>query len=244
MAHLRDKHGIGYDRLMLSTNDEPKGDPEDPSTKAYAAFKGAEFVRTVDPKLRLFCNPWAMEPQYLQRYLNTFDVLEPYLRRILNGTEDPAVPRQFAESGKEIWSYTIYVKQNTISQYRRVWWGNMACGWEGPAAVYGFAAETGDPFNSYDTSKSGNISSDYNNGYRNPRTGQQTPSRRLEAWYMGQVDMKLVKWIRARLAERKAAGENTSLVERKLEETINNANVSRGDFIGARAGLVKIAEKL
>ena len=244
IAHLREKHGIGYDRVFLSTNDEPKGDPDDPKSKAYAAFKGAEFVRSVDPKLRLFCNPWALEPDYLQRYLDTFDILEPYLRRFLNGTEDPAVAKRFAESGKEIWSYTIYVKQNTVHQYRRVFWGNMDYGWEGPAAVYGFAAETGDPFNSYDTGKGGKSYSDYNSGYRNDRTGQQTPSRRLEAWYQGLVDMKLVKWCHARLAERKAKGEDVSAAEDELKAIIHEANAPRSDFGIARRRIAEIARGL
>ena len=240
IAHLREKHGIGYDRVFLSTNDEPKGDPDDPKTKAYAAFKGAEFARSVDPKLRIFCNPWALEPDYLQRYLDTFDILEPYLRRFLNGTEDPEIAKRFAESGKEIWSYTIYVKQNTVHQYRRVFWGNMDYGWEGPAAVYGFAAETGDPFNSYD---GGKTTSDYNSGYRNDRTGQQTPSRRLEAWYQGLVDMKLVKWCRREIAARKVKGEDLSVQDAELKKIIHAANALRSDLGSARQKIVEFSRQ-
>ena len=242
IAHLREKHGIGYDRVFLSTNDEPKGDPDDPTTKAYAAFQGAAFVRSVDPQLRLFCNPWALEPEYLQRYIDTFDILEPYLRRFLNGTEDLAKAKAFADSGKQIWSYTIYVKQNTVQQYRRVWWGNLDYGFGGPAAVYGFAAEAGDPFNSYDGGK--NTTSDYNSGYRNRRTGEQTPSRRLEAWYEGLVDMKLVAWCRNRLAARKKSGEDVTAFEEKLQALIRETNVPRGNMSAARRRLVEIAGKL
>ncbi|MBE6396598.1 MAG: hypothetical protein E7046_06315 [Lentisphaerae bacterium] len=244
VKHLREKHGIGYDRMMLSTLDEPKGDPSDPKTKAWAAIEGAKYIRSVDPKLRLFCNPWANEPEYLQQYLDLYDVLEPYLRRMLNGTEDPDIAKRYRESGKEIWSYTIYVKQNTVHQYRRVFWGNAANGFDGSASVYGLTACTGDPFDSYDTNAKGTNVSDYNCAFRNPRTGQVAPSRRLEAWYQGLVDFKLLKWCRMRLAERESRGEDVSKIKAKLERLIRDADVPRGDFEKIRVRLVNIARTL
>ena len=244
VKHLREKHGIGYDRVMLSTLDEPKGDPADPKTKAWAAIEGAKYIRSVDPKLRLFCNPWANEPEYLQQYLDLYDVLEPYLRRMLNGTEDPDIAKRYRESGKEIWSYTIYVKQNTVHQYRRVFWGNAANGFEGSASVYGLTACTGDPFDSYDTNAKGTNVSDYNCAFRNPRTGQVAPSRRLEAWYQGLVDFKLLKWCRLRLAEREKRGEDVSKIKVKLERLIRDADVPRGDFEKIRVRLANIARML
>jgi hypothetical protein len=244
VAHLRERHGIGYDRVVLSTLDEPKGNPADPKTKAWAAIEGAKYIRSVDPKLRLFCNPWANEPEYLQQYLDLYDVLEPYLRRMLNGTEDPDIAKRYRESGKEIWSYTIYVKQNTSHQYRRVFWGNLANGFGGGASVYGLTACTGDPFDSYDANAKGTNVSDYNCAFRNPRTGQITPSRRLEAWYQGLVDFKLVKWCRLKLAEREKHGEDVSSIKGKLDMLIRDADVPRGDFEKIRVRLVNIARML
>ena len=244
VKHLRESHGIGYDRLILSTLDEPKGNPADPKTKAWAAIEGAKYIRSVDSKIRLFCNPWANEPEYLQEYLDRYDILEPYLRRMLNGTEDPDIARRYRESGKEIWSYTIYVKQNTVHQYRRVFWGNLANGFGGVASVYGLTACVGDPFDSYDSNAQGTNASDYNCAYRNSRTGQIAPSRRLEAWYQGLVDFKLVKWCRLKLAEREKHGEDVSSIKGKLDSLIRDADVPRGDFEKIRIRLVNIARML
>ena len=244
VAHLRERHGIGYDRLILSTLDEPKGNPSDPATKGWAAITGADYIRSVDPKIRLFCNPWANEPEYLQQYLDRYDILEPYLRRMLNGTEDPDIAKRYVASGKEIWSYTIYVKQNTPHQYRRVFWGNLANGFGGCASVYGLTACTGDPFDSYDTSKGGASASDYNCAYRNPRTGSIAPSRRLEAWYQGLVDFKIVKWCRQRIAERTAKGEDLSKVKSGLDSLVKEADSPHCDYVKIRARLSAIAESL
>ena len=163
---------------------------------------------------------------------------------MLNGTEDPDIAKRYRESGKEIWSYTIYVKQNTVHQYRRVFWGNAANDFDGSASVYGLTACTGDPFDSYDTNAKGTNVSDYNCAFRNPRTGQVAPSRRLEAWYQGLVDFKLLKWCRLRLAEREKRGEDVSKIKAKLERLIRDADVPRGDFEKIRVRLMNIARML
>ena len=244
VKHLREKHGIGYDRILVSTLDEPKGDPDDPTTRGYAAIKGGEFIKSVDPNLRIFCNPWANEPQYLQRYLDLYDVLEPYIRRLMDGTEDMEIARRYRDSGKYIASYVIYVKQNSLHQYRRPFWSNLNYGFDGTAAVYGLTAASGDQFNSYDLGKGGKSYSDWNAGYRNPRTGQITPGRRLESWYQGLVDFKLVLWCRRRITECKAAGKDMSSVEQRIAALIRESDMPHSNLEESRAKLDKIAESL
>ena len=244
VEYLRTRHGVGYDRLMLSTCDEPHGDFEDPTTTAYAAIKGAEFVKSVDPQLKVTCNPLKEDMSKLDLYFKNFDYLVPYIRRLTDGLDDRVKADRYRDSGRWISSYIIYVKQNSIHQYRRCQWANLDYGFDGPCAVYGLVTAAGDQFNSFDSSKKGGSTSDYNAGYRNSRTGQITPSRRLEAWYQGLVDFKLVKWCQLRIAERMAKGEDMSKVKAGLETLIREANAPRGDFEKTRTRLSAIAESL
>lgn len=243
VRHLREKHGIGYDRILVSTLDEPKGDPDDPSTRGYAAIKGGEFIKSLDPNLRIFCNPWANEPEFLQQYLDLYDVLEPYIRRMMDGKEDLALAKRYRDSGKDIGSYVIYVKQNSVHQYRRPFWANLDYGFGRTSAVYGLTAASGDQFNSYDCGKSGSAS-DWNAGYRNARTGQITPGRRLESWYQGLVDFKLVLWCRRRIAAHKANGRDMTAMTKQLDALIHESNAPHGDLESSRARLLAIANGL
>lgn len=109
--------------------------------------------------------------------------------------------------------------------------------------AFPFAVD-GDPFDSYDTSKGGASASDYNCAYRNPRTGSIAPSRRLEAWYQGLVDFKIVKWCRQRIAERTAKGEDLSKVKSGLDSLVKEADSPRCDYVKIRARLSAIAESL
>ena len=244
VAHLSEKYGIGYDRIEVKTQDEPHGDPADPSTKAYAAVEGAKFLKALDPKLKVSTNPFRMQSEFLHHYLDNFDMLEPEIRRFMNGKADIAMADRLRDSGKEIGSYTVFVKQNSPQQYRRGYWFNMNHGFEGYYAVYGLIANCGDQFNSYDSSrKNPKHRSDWNSAYHNERTGQIISSRRMESWYQGLVDMKLVKWCRKRLAERKAKGEDVSRKEKKLAELIKEGDARMADYDRIRNMLFRLSEE-
>lgn len=244
VEYLRNRHGVGYDRLMLSTCDEPRGDFDNPSTTAYAAIKGAEFVKSVDPQLKVTCNPLKEDMGKLDLYFKDFDYLVPYIRRLTDGLDDRAKADRYRDSGRWISSYIIYVKQNSIHQYRRCQWANLDYGFDGPCAVYGLVTAAGDQFNSFDSTKKGGSKSDYNAGYRNVRTGQITPSRRLESWYQGLVEFKLAKWCEKRIAESKAAGLDVSGIEKTLKSIYAAANTPRSDLDECSKSLAKLAEKL
>ena len=245
VAHLGEKYGIGYDRIEVKTQDEPHGDPTDPSAKAYAAVEGAKFLKALDPKLKVGTNPWGMQPEFLHHYLDNFDMLEPEIRRFMSGKADVSMADRLRDCGKEISSYTVFVKQNAPQQYRRGHWFNMNHGFEGYYSVYGLIAACGDQFNSYDSSgKRSNVRSDWNAAYHNERTGQITSSRRMEAWYQGLVDMKLVKWCRKRIAERKAKGEDVSRKEKRLAELVKEGDVRMADYDQIRKALFTLSEHL
>lgn len=250
VRYLKEKHGFTYDRLYFSTNDEPNGDPDDPSTSAYAAVQGAAFVKSVDPGLQLSCNPWKeTDPARLARYFKVFDTLVPSVRRFMDDKADRTVPNLYRDSGRQIRSYAVFAKQNTARQHRRCHWANMDFGWQGSCAVYGLVQATGDQFNSYDSvtrkKKGGSVTrSDYNTCFSNPRTDQITPSLRLESWYQGLVDLKLVAWCRMRLAERKKAGKNVERIEQAINEIVSSGSAPLCDYEELRRKLTAIADRL
>jgi hypothetical protein len=244
IEYLRTRHGVGYDRLMLSTCDEPRGDFDNPSTTAYAAVKGAEFVKSVDPQLKVTCNPLKEDMSKLDLYFKNFDYLVPYIRRLTDGLDDRVKADRYRDSGRWISSYIIYVKQNSIHQYRRCQWANLDYGFQGNCAVYGLVTAAGDQFNSFDSTKKGGSTSDYNAGYRNARTGQITPSRRLESWYQGLVEFKLAKWCEKRIAELKATGMAVSEFEKTLKSIYAAANTARSNLDECGKSLAELSEKL
>ena len=245
VAHLKEKYGIGYDRIELKTRDEPSGDPADPASPAYGAVEAAKFLKQLDPQLNVTTNPFRMQPEFLQHYLDNFDMLEPEIRRFMNGSADIAMADRLRDSGKKIGSYTVFVKQNAPEQYRRGYWFNMNHGFWEYYAVYGLIAKSGDSFNSYDkNSPKSKSRADWNAAYHNVRTGQITSSRRMEAWYQGLIDMKLVKWCQKRIAERKAKGEDMSRKEKRLAELIKEGDVRLADYDKIRKALFKLSEGL
>jgi hypothetical protein len=66
----------------------------------------------------------------------------------------------------------------------------------------------------------------------------------MEAWYQGLIDMKLVKWCRRRIAERKAKGEDMSRKEKKLAELIKEGDVRMADYDKIRKELFRLSEGL
>ena len=196
IAYAKTRWGIGLDRIWYSTVDEPHDDPDDPKSSASFALYGAQLAKRIDPGLRSWTNPWngrGDQSRFLPRYLETFDTLCPFLPSI--DRDDPMASERYAKSGKDIWSYTIYVKQNRPMQYRSISWKNFAYGFGGPATFYTCVSKGGDPFNSYDR----NGAPDYGAMYFDERTSRGSTSLRMEAWYQGHIEQRLLKWCKARI---------------------------------------------
>ena len=239
LKHLKERHGIGTDQVYFFVNDEPSGDPDDPKTSAYAAVKGAEFIRQYVPGIRTVANPWQNEPEYLDAYVKNFDVIVPFLRQMMDKrNEYESLIRRYAKCGRDIWSYTIYVKENTPHQYRQISWAHVDFGFQGPAVYYDFWDCSGDSFNSYDGK-----GADYNGMYRNERTNRSCPSRRMEAWYQGVIDQKLAKWCIRRLAQAKKAGKDVSVLAEELRTLVKEGNSHAADYADLRERLLAFSDK-
>lgn len=237
IVHARERWGIGTDRLMFSSRDEPHGNPDEEKSAAWYAFYGTRLAKRADPKLRNFTNPYKLEKAYLDAYIREYDVLEPFVPP-LDADED--IKAKFRTSGREIWNYTILLKQNTPAQYRRASWLNAANGFEGPSAFYDLSDCAGDQLDSYDR----NGGPDYNAAYRDPRTRRMLPSRRMEAWYLGHVEQKLAIWCRRKLAAQKAVGKDVTVQEARFKAILEKGLEKRADFDAARVALLTLSEEL
>ena len=238
IAHAREKYGIGVERIWLSTVDEPSGDPDDPKTPAAFAIYGARLAKRIDPGLKSWTNPWkSSETQYLSRYLETFDVLCPSLGHIVDG--GAGVPGMYASSGREIWSYSVLLKQNRPMQYRRMSWRNMAYGFGGPAVFYDAVQMSGDGFNSYDEKGA----PDYGTMFVDWRTGGFSTSMRMEAWYQGHLEQRLYKWCRVRIAALPKDGRSAAFAVR-LDDFVKRASAPRADLDALSLELLRISDEL
>ena len=238
IAYAKMRWGIGLDRIWLSTVDEPHGDPADPKSLASFAFYGAQLAKRINPRLKSWTNPYkSNEMQYLPRYLKEFDVLVPFLPVINN--DDPTASERYAGSGKDIWSYTIYLKQNRPMQYRGISWKNFAYGFGGPATFYDLFDMAGDGFSSYD--KGG--AADYGAVYSDRRTGLVSPSIRLEAWYQGHIEQRLLKWCKARIAAMRDKAKAAAFAAH-LDSLVKRVTAPRADFDTISRELLTLSDEV
>lgn len=236
--HARERFGIGVDRIWFSTVDEPHGDPDDLKSLASHAFYGARLAKRIDPGLKSWTNPYKSgEMQYLPRYLEEFDALTPFLPVINN--DDPTASKCYANSGKDIWSYTIYLKQNRPVQYRSISWKHLIYGFEGPAGFYTLFQSSGDMFNSYDADGA----ADYGAVYKDERTRQLFPSLRLEAWYQGHIEQRLTKWCRNRISKMTDRQKAESF-GRRLNGLVSRAAAPRPNFDAISRELLDFSDEL
>ena len=139
-------------------------------------------------------------------------------------------------------SYSVLTKETMPIFYRRMHWDHLQLGFEGWAAFYDLTDACGDPFNSYD--KRGRVLDDYAAAYRNVRTGQVAPSRRLEAWYKGLTELKLAKWCRDRIAAMKKKDVDVAAYERELSDIIDEVSAREGDASAGAQRLFALSERI
>ena len=97
----------------------------------------------------------------------------------------------------------------------------------------------GDGFNSYDR----NGAADYGAVYKDRRTGQMSPSLRLEAWYQGHIEQRLLKWCKAHidaLQDRTQA----SVFAARLDALVKRAIAPRPAFDTISRELLTLSDEL
>ena len=151
---------------------------------------------------------------------------------------------EYRNSGREIWTYSIFEKSVQAQRYRHLFWENLDAGFQGPATFYDLFAMSGDAFNSYDSAPGSKVIADYGTIYENRRLNKLTPSRRQEAWYQGLVEFKLAKFCREKIEKRRKAGKDVSAEEKELSQIIQEGFSSGGNMDTAGRKLLKLAERL
>ena len=241
LIQLRDhmkELGFGYSQWAIFTIDEPHGDPAKEGTPAYYAIEGAKLIKSIDPNIRIWTDPTnighstfrSLDDGFQHHYLKWYDIICPNYGRII---PFPEICRQYRESGKEIWTYSVRTKSCTPVTYRAEFWGNAKEGFRGPAAFYDLYRNSGDGYDSYDGGKGSN---DYSAIYRDPRTKGFSVSRRMEAWYEGLVDMRLIHFAQ-RLAR-------TNAEKMKVKEIILMGAGRKRDFLVLRTELMELCKTL
>lgn len=239
---LRDwltEQGFSYQQYAFYPTDEPNGDPEDPKSKAYFAFVGGKFIKSVDNNFQLFANPYKLTDGRHQQYFDLFEILEPHY-----GQMNPEIIKAYRESGREIWTYSIFEKSVGATRYRHIFWQNMAAGFAGPATFYDLTATNGDAFNSYDSSSNGKSVVDYATLFLDRRTKQLAVSRRQEAWYQGLMDFKLARYCQKKIDDRQTKGQNSNEHQLLLTEIIEDGFKNQGKLTEISKRLLDLAESL
>ena len=239
--YLKERYNMGYSQFAIYTYDEPRGDPADTSTTAYNAIEGAKFIRTVDPKIQLFVN-LVKSYDYVKEYAKWYDILVPAYPHLLR---NPKMFKVYRDSKREIWTYWVLSKNQSCSNYREIFWGNLLHGFSGCAAFYTmWRRDAGDAYNSYDHNpKTPKRTIDYSTLYVNKRTSGVSYSRRMESWYCGLIDFKLARFCRARIA----AGEkssNMAWAKDALTKIIAAGNDKNQNIDEVSLRLLRLAEKL
>jgi hypothetical protein len=239
--HLKNKYGISYNQYAFYPTDEPNGNPDNPEDKAYFAFVGGRFLKSVDPKFRLFANPYKLNDGRHQQYFELFDILEPFYPQM---ADKPELVEAYKNSGREIWTYHIFEKCVPPNAYRHIFWTNLAAGFNGPATFYDLKACNGDNFNSYDKNPNSNSVADYGTIYVNRALKKIVLSRRMEAWGQGLVDFKIVSYCKNNIAKLKSNGTPTASLAKELDSIIKRFSAKNENLDSARRKLLKLAEKI
>ena len=230
--------GFDYSNWALFTLDEPHGDPEKKGTTAWYAIEGAKLIKSIDPNIRIWTDPTnighssfrSLDDGFQHYYLKWYDVICPNYGRII---PFPKVCRQYRESGREVWTYSVRTKGGTPVSYRAEFWAIAKEGFAGPASFYDLYRNSGDGYDSYDGGESSN---DYSSIYRDKRTEGFSVSRRMEAWYEGLVDKRLIH-----VAERLA---KTREEQAKVKELVMMGALRKRNFDVLRKELLALCETL
>ena len=203
-AHVKERYGIGKDRIYWYPIDEPSGEIDDPSydsgmSRAYHAAKVIKQEDTAnltmtDP-LPVFLESKAIETA-LPRLAEVYDVIELYRPKVTAEKKRLVA----AQNLKEVWTYSILTKENIPVVYRRDYWENMRDGYREIATFWHMTAAAGSPFDSNDFTRPGRYD-DYASLYVDFANDAALLSRRQLAADMGFEETRLVMWLRSKFKD-------------------------------------------
>lgn len=238
--HCRKKYGIGKDRLLFTTVDEPSGDVNDPGSRMYQAYLQAKIIKDIDPELRTKTNPlpdvlndFARNKVSCNKLLEVYDIIELYRPSVT-----PEIAAWAKNSGKIIWTYGIYGKTTAPDVYRREYWQSLRDGFSSVVTYWHLdAAAGGDGFNGNDGVQN---RVDYGSMYVDYELGTALSGRREEAHELGREDYRLAKYCEKRLKQR-----NDPALQSEYRSIIQQgASGSMAEMDAAYARLLDLAIRL
>lgn len=216
-THLKERWGLGKDRLIVYTFDEPNAmdSVEDPAYKSKMSktYYVGKLLKAADPETVTFTNPHAFG-QYgdakfaekfgkmLERLAECYDIMEFYRPRLTPEIIAKAKSLPF----KEIWTYSILGTSVSPAVYCGDQWKNLRDGFDGCSTFWHLDESAGrDGFDGSDNSSAGSKNfCDYGSIYIDYDNGYALTSRRETAHDLGYEDQRLVKFLRKRFAGDKA----------------------------------------
>ena len=235
-SHFQKKYGIGLDRIIFSTIDEPSGKISDKKSSMYKAWLAAKIIKEANPKYLTKTNPLPSQlvkgiDEDLPELMKYYDILEIYRPMFTD-----KLAKKLLANGKKIWTYGIYGTTTAPAVYRGDLWKNMRDGAESAASYWHLEDHAGgDGLCSIDGERS---RADYGSLFADYDYGTVISSRRFEAHRQGLEDYKLFRYCKNRV--RKGSAE-----EKKLFDIVKRgANGSIYDMDSCRRELLDFAASL
>jgi len=215
------QRGIGYDRMLWASTDEPSG----AAVKTVIAC-GKAFHKA-DPNIRVYSNFYrAATPEDVRRMDPVINVWAPSIGCLKK--EYLSICRQ---PGKELWSYRVTGKGARPESIRGAFWRVFREGIRG-YSFWCYADAVGDPWDPYDTPRH-----DYAVVYDgDPR--ELIPSKRWEAWREGIEDYTLLWMLKQKIVKLSPARKDEAVKILKECERIGMGSTAE-QIARARAKLLK-----
>ena len=239
-GHLEKKYGITKERIIFYPVDEPSGDINDPKSTMFSAYQEGKMIKEADKNYRILVNPhpklfaqFVKNKETINKLCEVFDIIELYRPALT-----PASIEWAQKSGKEIWTYGIYMNTTLPDIYRREYWESLRDNFTEIITYWHLDSHAGgDGFNSQDGLKN---RADYGSIYADHDMETILTSRRQEAHDLGREDFRIAEYCRRLLKQR-----NEPQLNQKFNAIIQKGASS--DFNGmedARLELLRFAEDL
>ena len=201
-ARLKERYGVGKDRIYWLVVDEPSGDIDDPCSKIGRAYWGAKEIKAQDAANLTFTDPL---PNFLAskdagraltKLVEVYDVIQGY-RPFM--TKEIIKTLQSLDL-KEVWTYHISCKTTSATVYRRGIWQNLRDGFRECVSFWHLTEATSDPFDMTDPASPGRYE-DYASLYVDWSLGTALLSRRQLAADIAAEDAKIVLFLRRKFKD-------------------------------------------
>ena len=229
-SRVKQRYGIGKDRIYWYPIDEPSGPIDDPTFKSNMAraYHAAKTIKEDDPANLTMTDPL---PVFLAskeietampRLAEVYDVMELYRPKTTAKTKALVAAQNF----KEVWTYSISTKETSPVRYRRDTWENMRDGFREISTFWHMTQSAGSNFDSSDFTNPGRFD-DYASLYVDFGKDEVMPSRRQIAADMGFEEARLIMWLRNRFKGDAAKLEKIESVVREAADTGTMAAMDR-----------------